>query len=250
VVARPPRRELDPDRAFGGHAAWDDASADFDWTTTDILPRELAGRFAAEPLWVDLTWALQAEMRSLRHAGFRAAVLRLASAIHGRDPEELDGEDLRVFRRNRATARAAIVVLGALTIASATAAYVAVARSRESISRELAMYSVQQLETDPELSLRLALHAVESADTRQAEEALRRALAESSVLGTVAMPGQVSRAAYSGSGRTLLFVNGREVWLAGDSEVVRDRACCTLPGPTRAFQTSTSESVTRARAEP
>jgi WD40 repeat protein len=204
-----------------GTLRWDDAAGDFDWAATDVLPRTLAGRFGTEPLWVDLAWASRAEVRSLRHAPFRAAVLRLSAAIQGRQPEELDGDDLRVFRRNRTIARAGVAALALLTVASVIAAYVAITQSRESMSRELAMYAVQQLDTDPELSLRLAMHAMESARTQQAEDALRRALGESQVLTTIPLGTQVTHVAYTALGRNVLLVGGRDVWLAGPGAPVR-----------------------------
>jgi len=158
----------------------------------------------------------------------RAAVLRLAAPLHGRPPDELDGDDVRQHRRNRLTTRAAIGALVVLTAASLAAAYVAIQRSRESASRELAMHSLQQLETDPELSLRLAMHAADSAGTQQAEEALRRALGESNVLTALPTPGQASTAKYSSTGRTILAVSYREVVLwnqeSGEMPILRHPA--------------------------
>lgn len=40
-----------------GIIVWDGANADFEWRSTDALPRRLSGWFRAEPLWVDLRWA-------------------------------------------------------------------------------------------------------------------------------------------------------------------------------------------------
>ena len=199
-----------------GTIQWDNKGNDFDWGATNAVPRELTGRFPTEPLWVDLSWARQLENLNIRHSQFRSAVLRLAAPLHGQAPDELDGDDVRQYRRTRRTARGAIAALVLLTVASVAAAYFAVQRSRESVSRELAMHSLQQLETDPELSLRLALHAVESAETQQAEEALRRALGESKVRFTLLARGQVWTAKYSPSGQAALVASGREVVLLSE----------------------------------
>lgn len=196
-----------------GTLRWDDAEKAFDWSASDAFPRELAHYLTGEPLWIDLSWARNIDNLNLRHSRFRACMLRLAAPMHGRAPDELDGDDVRQYRRNRLTAKAAIVALGGLTVASLTAAYFAVQRGRESLSRELAMHSLQQLEANPELSLRLALEALDSAATRQAEEALRRALGESSVLATLPTPGQASAAMYSSTGRTILAVSYSDVAL-------------------------------------
>ncbi len=64
-------------------------------------------------------------------------------------------------------------------------------------SREIAAVSIGQLDVDAELSLLLALEAVESSHTLQAEEALRQSLVES----------RVRAALYGNSGR-----GGRMIW--------------------------------------
>jgi WD40 repeat protein len=193
-----------------GTLQWDDSTGSFDWHTTDAFPQELGSRLTEEPLWVDLSWANHSDQLSLRHAQFRAAILHLASPLHGRTPDELDGDDVRQYRQTRRISRAAVAALLALTTAAVTAAYLAIRRSRESFSRELAVQSFQQLDTDPELSVRLALQAVRSAATDQAEEALRRALNESKVLSTIDAPGEAFSATYSSSGALGLVLSGRD----------------------------------------
>jgi WD40 repeat protein len=196
-----------------GTVRWDRARADFDWDASDALPRILSGRFAEEPLWVDLSWARTVENLSLRHSQFRAAILDIASPLHGRPKDELDGDDVRQHRRARRIAGSAIAALLVLTAAAGTAAYVALQRSRESASRELAAYSTAQLQTDPEVSLRLALHALEQAETAQAEDALRQALSQSQVRLTVPLQAPAWRARYSPDGALLAAVAGHEIAL-------------------------------------
>jgi WD40 repeat protein len=209
-----------------GTLRWDQDGDSFDWSVTDAFPIEAARRLANEPLWVDLTWARNVDSLDLRHSRFRSAALRLAAPIHGRPLDDLDGDDVRQHRRNLLTARGAIASLVLLTAVSLAAAYIAVQRGRASVSRELAIYSLQQLEADPELSLRLALEAVASAGTPQAEDALRRALRESKVITTLGTPGQVSRAKYAPDGRTILVVSYRDValWRDGAVPVLRHPA--------------------------
>jgi len=209
-----------------GTLQWDQNSGNFDWGVTDAFPIEAARRLTNEPLWVDLTWARNIDSLDLRHSRFRSAVLRLAAPIHARPLDDLDGDDVRQHRRNLLTARGVIASLVLLTTASLAAAYMAVQRGRSSISRELAIYSLQQLETDPELSLRLALYAVDSSGTPQAEDALRRALGESKVITTLGTPGQASTAKYSSDGRTILVVSYRDValWKGGTVPVLRHPA--------------------------
>ena len=84
-----------------GNIAWDAERKDFDWTRTPSLPQTLAGRFAEEPLYVNLRWARTDENLSLRSSQFRSAILDIAAPLHGRSKDELDGEDVRNYRRTR-----------------------------------------------------------------------------------------------------------------------------------------------------
>jgi len=103
-----------------GDIEWDDHTprGDFDWHRTTALPRVLSGRFEREPLHVDLTWATTAEALSPHHAGFRGAALRIAARLHGKSPDDIESEDIRVHRRNIAWAWAAgTLVTGAAVVA-------------------------------------------------------------------------------------------------------------------------------------
>jgi WD40 repeat protein len=99
-----------------GELAWDTAGRDFDWSRTTAIPKDMTGRFADEPLYVDLRWA-RAEPQSLtlQHAKFRSAILDIAAPLHGRPKDELDGEDVRQHRRTRiiSVAAAAAILVGA-----------------------------------------------------------------------------------------------------------------------------------------
>jgi hypothetical protein len=79
----------------GGHVAWDEKAGDFDWATTDALPQTLAGKFKAEPLWVDLTWVHSAQHLSARDPRFQQAIARLAAPLHGKSLDEIAGEEVR-----------------------------------------------------------------------------------------------------------------------------------------------------------
>jgi WD40 repeat protein len=113
-----------------GELVWDNAAADYDRTLTDSIPPMLQGRFAEEPLYVDLRWARDEEQLSLRHSQFRAAVVDLASTVHGRPRDELDGDDLRQHRRFKTAAWTAASALAILAVVSAAAAYLAIRNAR------------------------------------------------------------------------------------------------------------------------
>jgi hypothetical protein len=73
-----------------GDIAWDAAAQDFDWSRTNSLPRLLERRCADEPLYVDLRWARESELLSLRNAKFREAVVNVAAPIRGIPKDQLD----------------------------------------------------------------------------------------------------------------------------------------------------------------
>ncbi len=116
-----------------GTLAWDTSACDFDWRVTDAVARSLAGRFGDEPLYVDLRFAKRSGEMSLRHSKFRAAVLDIAAPLHGRPKEDLDGEDVRVFRRNRIWAWSASASLVMLTVVAVAAMLFAFAQREEAV---------------------------------------------------------------------------------------------------------------------
>jgi hypothetical protein len=81
-----------------GTIAWDENTRDFDWKFTTALPDLVRGKFQSEPLYVDLTWADDQDHLSLQNTRFRQAILDIAAPLHGKDKDQLDGEDVRQFR--------------------------------------------------------------------------------------------------------------------------------------------------------
>lgn len=118
-----------------GELYWDNAARDFDWARTTALPRDLQGRFADEPLHVDLRWARTEDNLSVRHSQFRGAVLDVAAPLHGRAKDELDGEDVRQHRRNKAWAWSAASALVVLTTLAVGAALFALEQRNEAIAQ-------------------------------------------------------------------------------------------------------------------
>jgi WD40 repeat protein len=109
-----------------GELAWDLGARDFDWSRTTAIPRELAGRFADEPLYVDFRWArTEPDAISLRRAKFRSAILDIAAPLHGRAKDELDGEDVRQHRRTRIVSAVAVALIVAGAVVAGWQAYAA-----------------------------------------------------------------------------------------------------------------------------
>ncbi len=120
-----------------GELVWDEAAGDFDWSRSNALPASLRGRFASEPLWVDLRWVRSGEVLDLRHATFRLAVLDIAAPLHGRSKDELDGDDVRRFTSARRLARGAVAALVVLTVGAVAAAIFAVRQRDEAVRQSI-----------------------------------------------------------------------------------------------------------------
>jgi WD40 repeat protein len=113
-----------------GDLAWNGAENDFDWGRSSAVSKKLSKKFAEVPLWVDLRGVRRDEDLSLKNPKFADAVATLAAAIRGVSKDTLIGEDVRLQRRARSLARAAIATLTVLTaIASSTAYYAIVQKT-------------------------------------------------------------------------------------------------------------------------
>ena len=171
-----------------GDLEWDDAARRFDVNRSSALPPRLLAAFSEEPLYLDLRWARGRDDLSIHQPKFRDAVADLAATIHGRDKDELVGEDVRQHRRAQRLAASAIAALSVLTAIAIVVAIFAVGQrnaareqraaaveqSRIALARQLAAQSTTILTQFPEklpLAARLALESTrlrESCETRQA----------------------------------------------------------------------------------
>jgi WD40 repeat protein len=117
-----------------GEIVWDEVSGDFDWAATTALPRNLGGRFAHEPHYLDLRWVRTATELSLRHPVFLDGVATLAATLHGRRKDEMVGEDVRQYRRSRRLLAGFVATLIGLILLTSVAAV----RERRAARREQA----------------------------------------------------------------------------------------------------------------
>ncbi len=176
-----------------GELEWNRSGGVFDADRTTALPAGLMSAFAEEPLHLDLRWARDQDDLSTRHPRFREAVAELAAALHGREKDELVGEDVRHYRRTRRLAASAILGLSALTVLSIVIAIFAVGQrnvardqraaaveqSRIALARQLAAQSTTILAQFPEqlpLSVLLAMESTRLHTSFETNQALRTAL--------------------------------------------------------------------------
>lgn len=124
------QRHRAPDRLLigltHGGIAWDSAAGDFDWRTTDALPRCLSRWFPGEPLWVDLRWTTGKSTLSHRDPRLQEDLATLAAPLRGMSKDDLIGRDLTLHRRVVRLTAATITVLVVLAVAAGTGAWVAV----------------------------------------------------------------------------------------------------------------------------
>ena len=226
MVARQSPRRQDLRAPPEGAIAWDERARDFDWAVTTALPDLVRGKFQSEPLYVDLTWANHQDQLDLQNARFRQAILDIAEPLHGKDKDQLDGEDVRQFKTTRRLRWAAVAGLVILALASTAAALIAVkqrnvaiTQTRVALSRQLAAEAVAS-DTRLDVAFLLAVTAHRLSETPQARAALQRLLSRTLTIRAVLASERPEQAlAFSPDGRLLATAAGPSVAASDDPEV-------------------------------
>lgn len=169
-----------------GDVFWDCSAGDFDWNKTTALTTHLKTRFKNEPLYVDLRWARSEEKLSLRHLQFRATILDIAAPLHGKAKDELDGEDVREYRKAKGLAWTAFGLILSFAVTAVWQALVAREQRDEAkqqrdvaVARQLAAQSTSiltQLPDELPLSVLLAIESTRYALSFEGNQALRSGL--------------------------------------------------------------------------
>lgn len=208
----------------GGMIAWDRTAGDFDWQATDALPSTLKGRFAAEPLYVDMRELRANSDQGLAHPGFRAAMLDLAAPIRGVPKNSLDNEDVRRHRQVRRLARGAVAAITLLGVAASVFAFVARQQAQLSLARLLGVQAREVVHAQPDLGLLLAVESLRLADTPSGRGAMLDRPQLRRVLHGVDRD-ELKQQGFRFVGQTrpdsgrLRAPNGQTVWCDGDVEV-------------------------------
>jgi WD40 repeat protein len=164
----------------GGALKWDLSTASFTDEHTNALPPCLLRVFPEEPLFLDLRWARGAARLRLREARFHEAVLQLASTLHNRPKDELDGADIRVRRHARMIAAVGLIALLVVAVFAVRQTRVSRDESTQNFAARLAAHSAKVLADNPDRVREAALLAVESTRLNPSfdgNQALRSAVA-------------------------------------------------------------------------
>lgn len=203
----------------GGEIVWDHEAGDFDWERTTALPTALRGWFADEPLWIDLSKSRQ---EALSEPEFLDAIATLSAALHGRDKDDLIGEDVRQHRKAKRFRRfswAGLSVLTVLALVAATVAYFqrsnAIEQRDTALANQLVAEAATIQESQPGLARQLIAAAYRLKRTPQVESA---------VIGSGVIPQEIhadaSALAYTADGSLLAVARSGRAKLPTVPEVI------------------------------
>jgi len=131
------------------------------------------------------------------------------TVLHGEFIDASRQAVTRRLRRTRGLVTAALLVAVGLAVLAFVQRQTAISNQRTAQSLQLAASAEATLAKDPELSTLLAMQALRVRDTPQAEEALRDALPQLRVLGTMRTAGPLADAALNRAG-TEVVTAGRD----------------------------------------
>jgi WD40 repeat protein/tetratricopeptide (TPR) repeat protein len=176
-----------------GQIDWDVFHREFDWGTTNALPKVLdwnsddtapgvmSGLFNEQPFYVDFRWANGKAELSLRDADFLDSVGTIAAELHGQPKSVLVGRDVAEHRRFRRLRLGGIVALAVLAVTATIFGIYAVLNARRATSefevarsQGLAAESYRYRDSNPPLAALLAIGANDIKPTVEALGAMLR----------------------------------------------------------------------------
>ncbi|MGD2091021.1 MAG: TIR domain-containing protein [Candidatus Aminicenantes bacterium] len=101
------------------------------WEATDALPKLLQDYLNSIPLYLELQWANRREDFDLNNARFKAIIRNITALFRGIVPDEMDGEEVKIYNKNKRIRIAALSILITLTIAALGSAWYALKKQRE-----------------------------------------------------------------------------------------------------------------------
>jgi WD40 repeat protein len=144
-----------------GTLQWDRSTGSFT-SGTNALPPNLLRSFSEEPLYLDLRWARDSARFRLREPRFHEAVLQLASTLHNRPKDELDGADIHVQRETRLVAASGLIAILLIALFALRQTRLGRDESTQNLAASLAAGSAKVLADNPDRAREAALLAIES----------------------------------------------------------------------------------------
>jgi WD40 repeat protein len=123
----------------GGEIAWDTVNGRYNGEKTTGLPPAALTAFPAEPLHVDLRWALDPEARlTMSNPRFADAVATLSATIRRISKDEIFGKEIRQRRITRLIGGTVATVIAGVSVAAFFQHRIAAERAAIALSRQLA----------------------------------------------------------------------------------------------------------------
>ena len=109
-----------------------------DWQKTNALPPILKPYLKTIPLYTDMSWVKKPEDMSLENIRFKNIINRITAKFRGVSPEEINDEEIKVYRRNRQLRNGAMITLSILFIIALFSSLLAWRQTQLAVKRELA----------------------------------------------------------------------------------------------------------------
>ena len=147
----------------GGTLQWNHTDACFAPESTNALPAALLRSFPEEPLFIDLRWVRNSGVRlRMREPRFHEAVLQLASTLHNRPKDELDGADIRLRRHTRLIGASGLLAILLIALFAWRQSSRKDEETIRNLAHDIALSSTKVLAEGPDRVRESALLAIES----------------------------------------------------------------------------------------
>lgn len=147
----------------GGTLQWNRSDACFTPESTNALPAALLRSFPEEPLFIDLRWVRNSGVRlDMREPRFHEGVLQLASTLHNRPKDELDGADVRMRRHTRWIAASGLIAILVIALFAWRQTLKKDEETVRNLAHDIAVSSAKVLAEGPDRARESALLAIES----------------------------------------------------------------------------------------
>ena len=127
---------------IGDQIVLDQENDRIDWQNTNALPAILRPILNTIPLYSDLSWVEKDQDTDLENIRYKSLINAIIAKFRGLTPEQINDEEVRVYRRNTRLRNGAITVLVILLVISVIATIVALQKT--DLARENAAKEIQQ----------------------------------------------------------------------------------------------------------